>query len=113
NEVLFASVTRSDFEIIGLFDHAAFEHECNGTMTPERTKLWQAYEARQVARVPPGQLMMGRFAGRGVRLASHPIAVVRAAQRHVDIVRQIDPKLDDPDCSKALYPNGEMPSKPK
>ncbi|MCP6571029.1 hypothetical protein NL494_28055, partial [Klebsiella pneumoniae] len=49
NEVLFASVTRDEFEILGLFDHAAFEHEDDGSMTPEREKLWAAYQVREAA----------------------------------------------------------------
>ena len=57
NEVLFASVTRDELEIIGLFDHAAFEHEDDGTMTPERVRLWQAYQAREATDALPGQLM--------------------------------------------------------
>jgi hypothetical protein len=53
NEVLFASVTRDEVEIIGLFEHCAFEHEDDGTMTPERVKLWQAYQAREAAGALP------------------------------------------------------------
>jgi hypothetical protein len=49
NEVIFASVTRNQLEILGLFDHAAFEHEADGTMTSERVKLWHTYEQRQAA----------------------------------------------------------------
>jgi hypothetical protein len=33
NDVIFASVTRDEFEIIGLFDDAVFEHLDDGTMT--------------------------------------------------------------------------------
>ncbi len=49
NEVLFARVTLDTFEILGLFDHAAFEHEVDGTMTPERDKLWSFYTAHETA----------------------------------------------------------------
>ena len=113
NEVLFASVTRSEFEILGLFDHAAFEYEGDRTMTPERTKLWQAYEARQAAGVLPGQFVTGGFGDRGIALGSQPVAVVLAAQRHVRILRRVDPQLDDPDYVTTLYPSGSAPAKPK
>lgn len=113
NQVIFASVTRSNFEILGLFDHAAFEYEGDGTMTPERTKLWQAYEARQAAGALPGQLTTGGFCNQGITLGSQPMAVVFAAQRHVRILQEIDPKLDEPAYIKTLYPNGSAPSKSK
>jgi hypothetical protein len=113
NEVLFASVTRDRLEIIGLFDHDAFEHEDDGTMTPERVKLWRAYQAREAAGALPGQLMVGGYANLGVTLSSQPVAVVRTAQRHVKIIREIDPKLDDPAYVSTLYGASGAPAKPK
>jgi hypothetical protein len=112
NEVLFASVTRDAFEILGLFDHAAFEHEDDGTMTPERVKLWRAYQVREAAGALPGQLMIGGYGNFGIAASSQPLAVTRAAQRHVGRIREIDPKLDDPAYVKTLF--GEAtPAKPK
>ena len=112
NELLFASVTRDTFDIIGLFDHAAFEH-ANGAMTPERQKLWTAYEAREAASNLPGQLSTGGFGGLGITMSSHPIAVVRTAQEHLRVLREIDPKLDDPAYVRRLHSKGVMPAKPK
>ena len=89
NEVLFASVTRDEFEILGLFDHAAFEYEDDGTMTPERVKLWKAFQARQEAGALPGQLMIGGYANLGITLSSQPAAVVFAAQRHVAVIQDV------------------------
>ena len=113
NEVLFASVTRDEFEILGLFDHAAFEHEDDGSMTPEREKLWAAYQVREAAGLLPGQLSVGGFGGFGITLSSQPVAVVRTAQRHVQIMREVDPKLDDSAFLRTLYPEGQVPAKPK
>lgn len=113
NEVIFASVTRREFEVIGLFDHAAFEHEADGTMTQERQKLWSVFENRQRRNLLPGQLDAGSFAGLGITMSSAPVAVVRAAQRHVRIMKEIDPKLDDPAYVRSLYENGNVPEKPK
>ena len=113
DEVLFASVSRTEFEIIGLFDHKAFQYEDDGSMTPERTRLWNVYEARQAAGALPGQLVAGGYANLGVTLSSHPTAVTQAAIRHVDIVRQIDPKLDDPQFVRTLYGDSPVPAKPK
>jgi hypothetical protein len=113
NEVIFASVNRTEFEILGLFDHAAFEYEGDGTMTPERVKLWEAYQSREATRALPGQLMAGGYANQGITLSSQPIAVTLAAQRHVRIIREIDPKLDDPAYVKTLYEKCDVPIKPK
>ncbi|TCQ02678.1 hypothetical protein C8J34_11642 [Rhizobium sp. PP-F2F-G36] len=113
NELLFASVTRDTFDIIGLFDHAAFEHENDGSMTPERKKLWSAYGKREASGALPGQLSIGGFSGLGVTLSSHPVAVVRAAQEHVRVLREIDPELEDSAYVRGVYPEGSSPAKPK
>jgi hypothetical protein len=114
DEVLFASVMRNEFEILGLFNHAAFNRADHGTMTPERVKLWRAYQARQAAGVLPGQLMIGGHANLGITLSSQPVAAVtRAAAQHVEIIREIDPKLDDPAYVETLCGKGAAPAKPK
>ena len=41
------------------------------------------------------------------------MAVVRTAQRHVKIIREIDPKLDDPAYVNELYGASGAPAKPK
>ncbi|MBC7078116.1 MAG: hypothetical protein H5T92_07420, partial [Synergistales bacterium] len=104
DEVLFASVTRDQLEIIGLFDHAAFEYNDNGAMTAERSRLWSVFTALQERHALPGQLMIGGFGGLGISTAGSPVAVVRAAQEHVRILTEIDPKLDDPAFVQSLYP---------
>ncbi len=113
NEVVFASVTRDTFEILGLFTHAAFDYEGDGTMTPERVKLWSIYEARQAAGASPGQLMTGGYGGLGITLSSQPVTVTRTAMRYVKILREIEPKLDDPAYVRALYGKSGVPPKPK
>ncbi len=113
NELIFASVTRDTFEIIGLVDHAVFRYEDDGSMTADRQALWSMYEARQTANSLPGQLSIGGFGGLGITMSSHPVAVVRAAQHHVRIMREIDPKLDDSQYVRGLYPAGAVPAKPK
>jgi hypothetical protein len=113
NEVLFASVTRTNLDILGLFDHAAFENDVSGAMTPERQKLWAVYEDLQRRAALPGQLLVGGYAGLGITMSSSPVAVVRAAQRHVQIMQEVDPKLDNPAFVASLYGAVSMPKKPK
>jgi hypothetical protein len=112
-EVLFASVKRDTFEILGLFDHSAFEHPNDGAMTPERVKLWTLYQKREAAGALPGQFWVGGYANRGITLSAQPVAVTRAAQRHVKKIREIEPKLDDRAYVRTLYGEGAAPAKPK
>lgn len=113
NELIFASVTRDTFEILGLVNHAAFKYEDDGSMTPERQTLWSMYEAREGANNLPGQLSIGGYGGLGIALSGHPVTVVRTAQDHVRVMREIDPKLDDSAYVQSLYPAGSLPDKPK
>jgi len=113
NEVLFASVTRDSLEILGLFDHAVFEHDPNGAMTPERQKLWSVYEARKRRGALPGHLTMDGYGDLGITMSGSPVVVVWAAQRHVKILREIDPQLDDPAYIRSIYGQGNAPAKPK
>jgi hypothetical protein len=113
NDVVLASVTRDQFEIIGLFDHTVFEHLNDGEMNPEREKLWRVYEVQRSTGDLPGQLSVGGYANFGLALSGHPIAVVRAAQYHLQIMRNRDPELDDPTFLKKFYPDDSVPKNTK
>ncbi|KZL06178.1 hypothetical protein [Pseudovibrio sp. Ad26] len=104
SELLFASVTRDTFEILGLFDHSAFEYEDDGSMTCERKKIWSVYEAQQNKKRLLGQLMIGGYQNFGITMSAHPMAVVRAAQEHARIIEEVDPKLDDLSYVQSLFP---------
>jgi hypothetical protein len=67
DEVLFALVSRDEFEVIGLFTHDAFEHDDNGEMTPERRSLWTAHQKRLSQGRLPGEIYTGGMAGMGIR----------------------------------------------
>ena len=47
NDVLFASVSREKFEVIGIFNHNVFESNDSGSMAAERSQLWAIYEERE------------------------------------------------------------------
>lgn len=112
NEVLFASVTRDTFDVVGLFDHSAFENDDPSVMPPEREALWNAFTERQNASALPGQLVMGGLGGLGITGSGQPVAVTMAAIRLVKLIREIDPKLDDKAHVAGLYGNA-LPAKPK
>ena len=112
NQVIFASVTRDTFEILGLFDHTAFEHDDNDAMTPERERLWSTYLEREEAKTPPGQLMVGGLGGRGIASAGTPTIVTQVAIEQVRRIREIESKPYDPVLLEMLY-EGNVPNKPK
>jgi hypothetical protein len=65
-------------------------------------------------RALPGQLMMGGPANLGITLSSQPVAVVRTAQHHVKLMREMDPHLDDRSYLADLYGGAAaVPAKPK
>ncbi len=112
DDLIFASVDRDNFEIVGLFNHAAFEHEDDGTMSDERERIWSVYSNRLHQSALPGQLAIGGYGSLGVTLSSHPVPVVRAAQDHMRIVAEIDPKLDERAYINDLFPQ-PLPNNPK
>jgi len=60
-----------------------------------------------------GTTIHRRYAGLGITGGSTPVAVTLAAQRHLRIIGEIEPKLDDRDFLATLYPDGKVPSNPK
>ena len=113
DQVVFASVARDTFEILGLFDHTAFKRDDGGAMTPERERLWSTYQKRQEAEALPGQLMVDGYGGMGITTAGTTVVGTQVAIHHAKIIREIEPKLDDPIFLETLYGKGGAPKKPK
>ena len=82
-------------------------------MTPERERLWSAFDELRAANALPGQLMTGGFNGLGISTSGHPLAVVSAAQAHARIIQEFEQKLDEPTFVRSLYPDDNIPKKPK
>lgn len=81
-------------------------------MTPERHKLWSAFETRQRQSALPSHLIISGYGGLGITMGGSPTSVVIAAQRHVRIMQEIEPKLDDPAYVKGLYGETGAPASP-
>ena len=114
NEVIFAEVTRETFEVVALADHGVFEDGDDGQLTAEREELWTLHEARRARNMVPGAVYIGGgLGGLGIATSGHPTAIVLSAQRYAQIIRDTDPKLDDPVFVEALYPTGSPPRTPK
>jgi hypothetical protein len=105
DDVIFAQVHRDSFKAIAIFDHNVFDE--NST---ERMRLWAVHESIVFRGLPPGSaVVMGNIASSG-----HSDHVVLYAQYCARIIKNIDPKLDDPEFVRSLYqPHSKAPAKPK
>jgi len=113
DEVLFALVSRDEFEVIGLFTHDAFKHDANGEMTAERRKLWAAYENRASQGRLPGEIYIGGMAGMGIAGSGVPIAIVDMAFHYVRRIAEYEANLKSFDFAKTLYSEGHIPANSK
>lgn len=110
DEVLFARVAREEFVAIGIFDHSVFE-PTGEDMSAERKRLWEIFDEHTSRGVPPGSVVIAS----PIATSGHPIHLVSTAQEYSWVIREIDPKLDDPEFVKELYIGAGVgvPSKPK
>jgi hypothetical protein len=93
DELIFARVTKDTFTVVAIFDHSVFnmERTPSGNMNPERTRLWQVFDAHSTQGLPPGSVYIPAM----IATSGHPLHLVRLADEYARIVRAIDPKLDD------------------
>jgi hypothetical protein len=105
NDLVFAQVTRDELRVIAIFDHAVFD-----AGSAERMRLWQLHEEIAFRGVPAGT-----FVVRGsIATSGHKLHVVRYAQHCARLIKELEPKLDDPEFVRGLYkPLEEAPVKPK
>jgi hypothetical protein len=103
--VLFAEVTRDKFTVISIFTHEVFD-----LGSAEQMRLAKVHEEITFRGLPAGSVvMMGNISTSGH--ATHGVLYV---QRCARLLKEFDPKLDDPDFAKSLYqPCEEAPAKPK
>lgn len=112
NEIIFAEVTREQFDIVALTDHDVFGNNADGSLTPERERLWELFDSRRARNMLPGFVYIsGGYGGLGITMSGHPTYLVLMAQKYGRIIREIDPKLDDPIYVASLYP-GDRPVNP-
>lgn len=98
DDVLFARVSREDFTAIGIFNHSVFE-PTGDEMSVERKRLWEIFDEHTGRGVPPGSFVIPS----PIATSGHPIHVVSTAQEYSRIIRDLDPKLDDPSFVNELY----------
>ena len=113
NEVLFAYVSRDSFQVLGLFDHSVFDWTVEDELTPERARLWSVFNEFQATQAATGEIMIGGIGGMGITTAGTPTVVTWKAIKQVEIIRKLEPNLDDIDFVKSLYGEHQFPEKIK
>lgn len=113
NEVAFAEVTRDQFNLVAIFDHSVFDKtdEVTRTMTAERDRLWDIFTKRSSRGMPPGAV----YVPAAIMTSGHAEQHVRMADYYARIVRELDPRLDEPSFVHDLYTEAGLPvpSRPK
>ena len=112
-EVLFAYVSRDTFQVLGIFDHEVFDWAVEDQLTPERARLWSVFDDFQAARAAPDEIVIGGIGGLGITTAGTPTVVTWSAIKQVEIMRKLEPKLDDIDFVKSLYGEHQCPERIK
>ena len=114
NEIIFAEVTRERFDVVALTDHDVFANNADGSLTPERERLWELFDSRRAKDVQPGAVYVGGgYGSLGISTSGHPTYLVLIARKYGRIITEIDPKLDDPIYVAGLYPAGRPLKPPK
>jgi hypothetical protein len=103
NELAFCHVTRTNFEIVAIFDHDVFNPG-----TAERTRLHALHEQRATANVPSGSAVLMS----ALTTAGTTIGGTMAAQQVVGLMKEIDPLLDDPTAVPQLESYGISVQRP-
>jgi hypothetical protein len=91
NVVLFARVTRTSFDVLGLFNHSVFCTDDTTTMTLERRRLWELHERVIFEGVESGAFVVAN----PISASGHSSQIVMLAQHYARLVKHVDPRLDD------------------
>lgn len=105
DELIFAEVRRDTFKVIAIFHHSVFDEG-----SAERMRLWALHDSIIARGVAPGAAIVRAM----IATSGHPLHVVLYARACLRIIREIEPRLDDPEFVKSLYrPPEEAPAKSK
>ena len=105
DDLVFAEVGRDTFRVIAIFGHDVFEKS-----SAERMRLWSVHDEVAFRGVAPGSVVVPAM----IATSGHTLHVVQYAQHCAQIIREFEPKLDDPEYVRNLYtPPEEAPAKSK
>ncbi|MGH7183619.1 MAG: hypothetical protein ACREJN_16810 [Nitrospiraceae bacterium] len=113
DDLVFAKVTRDQFNVIAIFDHSVFDmsRSPTGDMTKERDRLWRVFDEFSARGLPPGSVYIPAM----ITTSGHSLDLVRRANDYASVIQEIDPKLDDISFIRDMYQltNEPCPPKPK
>ncbi len=94
DDVLFAKVTRNEFEVIGIFDHTVFDTsiEPSNQITVERKRLYETFDNGSLHSILSSITMSG-----------HATRTIFPMIDYVNVIKEIDPKLDDSAYIERLF----------
>lgn len=104
DNLLFARVNRNKFEVIAIFDHSVFDTNHDGSMSTERTRLWNIFDKLSLLGVPAGSCVVSS----PIATSGHPIQIVRLAGKYAHTIHHFDPNLDQPDALIKLYEEAKI-----
>jgi hypothetical protein len=110
NEILLAHVTRDRFTVVGLFEHSVFETNPDGSLTPERERLWQVFDEHSTRGAPPGSIVIQ---GPGISLSGHSHPTIFTAQKYARLVAKVDPLIETADFQRDFFQNAGIAAPPK
>lgn len=106
DDVLFAFVERDKFHAIAIFDHSVFESaDKTGLMNKERARMWGIHEKYTTIGMDPGSVYISNM----IMTSGHPMYLIRMSDNYVNIIEDIDPKLEERAYINSLYDQGELP----
>jgi len=106
DDVLFAFVERDKFHAIAIFNHSVFEvADETGVMNKERVRMWDIHEKYTTIGMEPGSVYINNM----IMTSGHPMYLIRMSDHYVNIIEDIDPKLEERTYVNSLYDQGNLP----
>lgn len=109
DELIFAKVDKSTFEIIGVFDHRVFENSNDKSLNEERERLYKAWDSILTKNMPDGSVYIPIH----ITTSGHNDQVVSYAMECVRIINELEPKIESLEFLQKLYEDKDIPNNPK
>ena len=110
DELIFAKVDKTTFEIIGIFNHSVFESDENtNELNLERKKLFKTWDNIIMKNMPNGSLIVPT----NLTTSGHTQEIVFASMDYAKIINEYDKKFNDINFLNILYENQDIPNNPK
>lgn len=109
DELIFAKVDKSTFEIIGVFNHRVFEKGNDERLNDERKKLYKVWDNILTKDMFDGSV----YTPTDIAISGHNGQVISYAMECVKVIKEIDPKIESIEFLKQIYSDKSIPNNPK